>query len=134
LNASSFKKNPLRGLIFHIKEPWVKLKKNIVVKSKMMNGNKAFGGMWNMKNFVEMQVLRGSINDCMTNMTNAHTLPICRMDLITALVLLLHGELVELTGDVVGGAGVAIPIGVHAVGVGHDIGTLFSSSSSSSSE
>jgi hypothetical protein len=59
----------------------------------------------------------------MTNMTNAHTLSIGRVDLLTALVLLSHGELVELTGDVVGGAGVAIPIGVHAIG--HGIGTLF---------
>jgi hypothetical protein len=40
-----------------------------------------------------------------------------------AVVLLSHGELVELTGDVVGGAGVAVPVGVHAIG--HCIGTLF---------
>jgi hypothetical protein len=38
------------------------------------------------------------------------------MNLITAMVLLLHGELVELTGDMVGGTGIAVPVGVHAIG------------------
>jgi hypothetical protein len=87
-----------------------------------MNGNKVFGGMWNMKNIFKMQRFRGGINNCMTNMTNTHTLSISRVNLLTAVVLLSHGELVELTGDVVCGAGVAIPICVHAIG--HCIGTL----------
>ena len=52
----------------------------------------------------------------MTNMTNAHTLAIGRVDLLAALILLLHGELVELTGDVVGGTGVVALVGVHAIG------------------
>jgi hypothetical protein len=37
------------------------------------------------------------------------------MNLLAALVLLLHGELIELTGDVVGGTGIAVPVGVHLV-------------------
>jgi hypothetical protein len=59
----------------------------------------------------------------MTNMANAHTFSVCRMDLIAAVVLLLHGELVKLTGDVIGGIGISVPVGVHSIGC--RIGTLF---------
>jgi hypothetical protein len=51
----------------------------------------------------------------MTNMTNAHTLPICHVNLLVVLVFFLHGELIELTGDVVSGTGIAVPVGVHLV-------------------
>jgi hypothetical protein len=44
------------------------------------------------------------------------------MDLLATGVLLLHGELVELPGDVVGGTGITIPVGVHSIG--HSIGAL----------
>jgi hypothetical protein len=40
------------------------------------------------------------------------------MNFLAALVLLLHGELVELTDDVIGGTGIALPVGVHSVGGG----------------
>jgi hypothetical protein len=101
----------------------MKFNEDIVVFSDTMNGNKVFGGIWNMKNIFKMQEFRGGFNNCMTNMTNAHTLSIGCVNLLTALVLLSHGELVDLTSDVVGGAGVAVPIGAHAIG--HCIGTLF---------
>jgi hypothetical protein len=101
----------------------MKFNEDIVVYSKTMNGNKIFSGMRDMKNIFKMQGYRGGFNNCMTNMTNAHTLSIGRVNLFTALVLLSHGELVELTGDVVDGVGVAILVGVHAIG--HDVGTLF---------
>jgi hypothetical protein len=101
----------------------MKFNEDIAVYSKTMNGNKIFGGMWNMKNIFKMQGFRGGFNNCMTNMTNAHTLSIGRVNLLTALVLLSHGELVELTGDVVGGVGVTVPIGVHAIG--HGVAPLF---------
>jgi hypothetical protein len=32
-----------------------------------------------------------------------------------ALVLLLHGELVDLTGDAVSGTDIAVPVGVHSI-------------------
>jgi hypothetical protein len=38
-----------------------------------------------------------------------------RVDLLVTMVLLLHGELVELTGDVIGGTGIAVPVGVHTI-------------------
>jgi hypothetical protein len=62
-----------------------------------------------------MQGFRGGINNFMTNMTNVHTLSIGRMNLLTIGVFLLHGELVDLNGDVVGGTGITILVGVHAI-------------------
>ena len=40
------------------------------------------------------------------------------MNLVVAMILVSCGELVELTSDVVNGAGVSIPICIYAVGVG----------------
>jgi hypothetical protein len=59
MEASSLKKYPLRDLILDIKIPWMKFNEDIVVFSEMMNGNKVFGGMWNMKNIFKMQGFRG---------------------------------------------------------------------------
>jgi predicted secreted protein len=123
MQASTLKKYSLRDLILDIKIPWMKFNEDIIVFSETMNRNKVLGGMWNMNNIFKMQIFRGGVTNCMTNMTNAHTLSICHVNLLMALVLLSHGELVELTDDVVGGASVAIPIGVHALR--HRISTLF---------
>jgi hypothetical protein len=41
-------------------------------------------------------------------MMNLHTIPIHSMNLITTTVVLLHGELVQLNGEVVDGAGVHV--------------------------
>src|SRR4051812_47284652 len=57
----------------------------------------------------------------MTNMLDVHTCAIGRVDLIMAIVPLLHGELIQLTSDVVGGARVTIPVGVDTVVV-DDVG------------
>jgi hypothetical protein len=37
------------------------------------------------------------------------------MNLLAAGVLLLHGKLVELIGDVVGDTGITVPVGVHSI-------------------
>src|SRR4051812_30198431 len=52
----------------------------------------------------------------MTNVTDLHTFTTSCVDLVLAAVFLLHGHLLELIGDVVGGAAVDIPVGVDAVG------------------
>jgi hypothetical protein len=46
---------------------------------------------------------------------NLHTCPISHMDLIGAIIGIVHSELVELTSNVVGGTGVDVPIVVGAV-------------------
>ena len=60
----------------------------------------------------------------MTNVTDLHTFTTSCVDLVLAAVFLFHGHLLELVGDVVGGAAVDVPVGVDAVGVGHGARTL----------
>lgn len=48
-------------------------------------------------------------------MTNFHTYSTCGVDLITPGVFVTDGQLVELTGDVVGCTGVKIAVGVNTV-------------------
>jgi hypothetical protein len=55
-------------------------------------------------------------NCIVTNMLYCHTLPICRMDLIIATIILPHGELVEVASDVVGSSTVSVPRRVKIVG------------------
>jgi hypothetical protein len=52
----------------------------------------------------------------MANMMNMHTSTVCRMNLITAIVVLLHGELVKTVGEVIGRARVHVPPGIYVVG------------------
>ena len=52
----------------------------------------------------------------MTNVTNTHTFTTGRMNLIFATIFLLHGDLLKLVGDVVGGSAIDIPICVDPVG------------------
>ena len=49
-------------------------------------------------------------------MTYTHTFSTGSVDLILAAVFLLHGNFLELVGDVVGGSAVDVPIRVDAVG------------------
>ena len=37
------------------------------------------------------------------------------MDLLVAVVLVVDGQLVELAGDVIGGASVQIPVGIYSI-------------------
>lgn len=72
-----------------------------------------------------MKITSGSTNICLTNMSNFHTCSVGHVHLVMAVVSLPHGELVELSGDVICGACVNVPIGVDAVGgVGHGAHTL----------
>ena len=72
-----------------------------------------------------MKITSGSTNICLTNMSNFHTCFVGQVHLIMAVVSLPHGELVELSGDVICGACVNVPICVDAVGgVGHGARTL----------
>ena len=51
----------------------------------------------------------------MANMMNLHTIAVCGVDLISAAVVLLHGQLVELVGEVVSGARVHVPPGINRI-------------------
>lgn len=64
-----------------------------------------------------MQVTTRSINYSMTNMVNAHTCAICSVNLVIAVVLVMDAELLKITGNVISGTCVHVPVGVDAVGV-----------------
>jgi hypothetical protein len=80
----------------------VKLKKHIIVKSETVNGYKTMSGMWN--NIIKDNVLRRGKYHGLTNMMYHHTCAICSMNLIVSTIALLHGELVEITCDVICGS------------------------------
>jgi len=68
-----------------------------------------------MKNIVQGKSSIRGMQNTMTNMTNTHTCSTGGVDLLATVVLLTHGELVQLAGDVVGGARVGVPRGVNVV-------------------
>lgn len=51
-------------------------------------------------------------------MADSHTCATGRVDLVVAVIFISHGELLKLPRDVNCGAGVGVPVGVHAVEVG----------------
>ena len=62
------------------------------------------------------------MNETSTNLVDSYTCVVGSMHLIGALIFFPHGELIQLTDDVVGGAGISVPVGVDAVrscGGGH---------------
>ena len=65
----------------------------------------------------------------MTNMCNAHTLTIGGLNMILAVVGLLHGELVEVVGEVISCPRIRILVGVD--GVGRSAATMMSHGESS---
>ena len=50
-------------------------------------------------------------------MTDSHTCAVGGVNLVVAVILVSCSELIELTGDLVSGASVSIPIGIYTVGV-----------------
>ena len=49
-------------LILNQKEEGVKLDKNTIIKSESVDGKKVFGGVWNMENIAEMEILSRVMN------------------------------------------------------------------------
>ena len=52
----------------------------------------------------------------MTNVTDPHTFTVVSVDLVFAMIFLLHGDLLEFVGDVVGSTTVNIPVCVNSIG------------------
>jgi hypothetical protein len=57
----------------------------------------------------------------MTTVTYTHTCIIGSMNMLVATILLLHQELIKLTGDVDYSAGVHIPVGIDTIRRGHHV-------------
>ena len=52
----------------------------------------------------------------MTNMCNAHTCSIGSLDMVLSTVGLLHGEFVEVVGEMICSPRISIPVGINRVG------------------
>jgi hypothetical protein len=103
--------------VFDQERRGIKLNKHIIIKGKFMNEDKIFADSGYMKNVVENKITMRGGNNRSNNVRNLHTCPISPMNLIGAIVGIVHGELVKLTCKV-GGVGVGVPIVVEAVGGG----------------
>jgi hypothetical protein len=93
----------------------MKFNKHVIIEDKFMNGDKIFCGIGNMESIIENKVTTGGGNNRSAKTRNLHTCPISRMDLIGAIIGIVHSEFVELTNNVVGGTRVGVPIVVGAV-------------------
>jgi hypothetical protein len=51
----------------------------------------------------------------LTNMTYLHTVAVCRVDAVVAIVLLMHGDLVQLGGEMMSSTRVRVLVGVDAI-------------------
>jgi hypothetical protein len=70
-----------------------------------------------MKDIIQMQIAIRDTNSSMANMINIHTYTACGANLIVAVVLVVDVELFEVACNMVGGAGISVPICVDSVGV-----------------
>ena len=52
----------------------------------------------------------------MTNMINSHTCPTCNVDLLVAVILVMDGQLLQFTSDIICGAIIHVPIAINPVG------------------
>jgi hypothetical protein len=87
----------------------------VVIKIKMMNGNKVFMNTGYVKDMIKVQRMRSSGNDRITNVVNIHTCTICGPNQMVVLVPLKHGQLLKFSGNVVGGTGIKVPIGISTI-------------------
>ena len=90
--------------------------KYMIINGNAMNGKKTFGSTRNMHKNSEMIFSMRDFNNRVTNVTNLHTFSTRSVDMILTAILLAHGHLFQLTGDVVSGTTIHIPVCVDAVG------------------
>jgi hypothetical protein len=62
-----------------------------------------------------MKIVKRGMIIRMTNVTNVHTCATRGVHLLMAIIPLPHGEFLEVSSDVVGGARVDVPVGVDAI-------------------
>lgn len=68
--------------------------------------------------------MSGGTNKTVTDLIYLHTCSTRRVDLVIAIVLVPHRELLEFAGDVIGRPRVRVPVGVDAIRHGGGQGTL----------
>jgi hypothetical protein len=90
-------------LIIDQEEIRMKFNKCVIVKSKMMNGDKIFMSRWNMQHILKDKITSRCGNNGITNTSNVHTQVVRCMNLIIATIGIIHDKLVEIPSDVICG-------------------------------
>jgi hypothetical protein len=102
-------------LVLNQEKIWVKFNECIIIKCKPMNADEVFAGGRNMQNIIENEIAGWSGNNRFANMRNLHTCTVSHLYLIVASVVIMHGELFELTSDMIRSARLSVPVGVGVV-------------------
>ena len=103
------KKNVLRIPVLHKHIIWMNFNENIVILSKFTSGEKISSYLRNIENIIETKwFVRGGSKGRLTNMS---------MHMVFPLIWFLHRELVQIAGEVVGGAAIHVPASVDQVGL-----------------
>jgi hypothetical protein len=63
-----------------------------------------------------MNIAIRSMNNCMTNVINAHTCSTGRSDLLVPIVLVVDAHLLKVIGDMISGPRVSVPIRINPIG------------------
>ena len=71
--------------------------------------------MRDVENIIEMNTTIWGMQNVVTNVTDLHTCPIGGVNLLIASVLVLDYQLLEFSGNMIGGTGIHIPVGVDIV-------------------
>ena len=89
--------------------------KGMIIRCETMNRCETFVSFRNIKNIIKSEILFWGANKTSTNLTDSHTCAVCSVDLVVAMVLVSHGELIKFTRDMVSCAGVGVLVGVDPV-------------------
>jgi hypothetical protein len=73
----------------------VKFKENIIVKGNTLYRCNIFRCLRYMKDIVYLKITIWSTNNRLSNVLNVHTCSVARVDLVTAIIVVLHIKLVK---------------------------------------
>jgi hypothetical protein len=97
-------------LVLNQKEEKMKFNKCVIIKSKTVNRDYILLSGRDMEDIIKNKITTSSGDNRFTNMGDVHTCPIRSMNLFMAGVVIMHSELVKIPGNMIGGAGVSVPI------------------------
>jgi hypothetical protein len=113
--TSAVQKGLLWLSVLNRKMPRMIFKKCVIIMGKFMKRKEVPGNIRYMKNIIQYKRMSSSSNNRMTSMQNTQTCSIVDLDLITTMVALVDRKAIEITSNVIRGAGVTIPIRVYLV-------------------
>jgi hypothetical protein len=61
-----------------------------------------------MQDIIKNKITSGIGNNDFTNASNVHTYSVCSMNLVSAGIVIMHGEAVQVPYDVVGGTEICV--------------------------